>query len=533
MKSIAQNKAHPPFLALRTLIICVFLYGCGRSSSSNTTMGKSATCAQTKSLAPDILQFQTKTSLASSSVSHPETHLAVGTGFIDISTRNKSGEKISRRCTMSIRPINQSITELRVWTAGHCVFDPLAEEFKHSTYTLQVFLNHGYFSVPVVFKDLETIAKMTDVYHQSLFGIPIPLPESVKEQINSALPQANTKICESQDTRFRFQLGQRAKNIACFSRNEMRGLKATVTLNSKTEALMKMVINSLLELEKPVLDKFDQHFRKVIDAYLISHTSEQRRIADLRSFSYLINKNFCDPKVLNKPFADHSDEPDNSLACLMRTKIIDALKITLSDSEFLQLKVVFDDVSTDLVTLRKKTLGCNDVSINNLQSDQILDKLTPCDMGNISDSFWKKYVDNGPEIKSEWMSASVYGLNQESYFSFFTNSMPSGASSKQSASLIPLNIRSILDFGSAQSLYSNAEKSGNAFLINYDASLNHINPTKGASGSILSVFGIIPAGLLSTVDGEGTSGGAGITPLPEISDEDEDANPKQSSTPRC
>jgi hypothetical protein len=58
------------------------------------------------------------------------------------------------------------------------------------------------------------------------------------------------------------------------------------------------------------------------------------------------------------------------------------------------------------------------------------------------------------------------------------------------------------------------------FLINYDKSRQGINPVKGASGSILSIFGSIPAALLSTVDGEPTSGGAGVTPLPEIDDDD-------------
>ena len=43
---------------------------------------------------------------------------------------------------------------------------------------------------------------------------------------------------------------------------------------------------------------------------------------------------------------------------------------------------------------------------------------------------------------------------------------------------------------------------------------------KKDSGSILSVLGIVPVAALSTIDGEPTSGGASITPLPEVDNEE-------------
>jgi hypothetical protein len=88
------------------------------------------------------------------------------------------------------------------------------------------------------------------------------------------------------------------------------------------------------------------------------------------------------------------------------------------------------------------------------------------------------------------------------------------------AARFSLNGTVVSDFEYAERLDSGKSLNHDVFLVNYDAGAQGINPVKGASGSILSIFGSIPAALLSTVDGEATSGGAGVTPLPEISDDD-------------
>ena len=114
---------------------------------------------------------------------------------------------------------------------------------------------------------------------------------------------------------------------------------------------------------------------------------------------------------------------------------------------------------------------------------------------------------------------SIFGLDKKNYFGFFTNTQIGGTSPK--AAVYSLNSNVVSNFEYSSRLSTNENLDHNVFLINYDASAQGINPVKGASGSILSILGLTPAALLSTVDGEATSGGAAVTPLPEVGDDDE------------
>jgi hypothetical protein len=430
---------------------------------------------------------------------------------------------------------------VRIWTAGHCSYNPQTAEFRNSKFTLQVYLDGGYFSVPAVLNDGETMANFSKVFDQYLnnplvsVAVPSEYLDQLKGQISNALPNSTSQVCLDEEVKFRSQLGSKAKNVACFNRNEMRGLKSTITVDAKTAPLLKKVLATLRDQENQVMGKFDFAFKKIINSYIIAHSSEQRRLADLRSISYLINKKYCSTPSAERP-KDETGREESGYACMMRDtdglllktlklpSIVDELQKNLPPADFAIAKDIFDDETTDLVTLRKATRGCSDVSINNLSIDQDLEKLTPCDMGNISNSFWKKFVDVGPQIDSSILSPGIFGLNLGSYFGFFTNSIPtsgSAASSPSRAKLFSLNTSSVLNFEYSGRLATKEEKQSNVFLINYDASKQQINPVKGASGSILSVFGLIPVGLLSTVDGQATSGGAGVTPLPQVGDEED------------
>lgn len=57
------------------------------------------------------------------------------------------------------------------------------------------------------------------------------------------------------------------------------------------------------------------------------------------------------------------------------------------------------------------------------------------------------------------------------------------------------------------------------FIFDYDPAVAHFSFDKGDSGSLLNIFGGYPVAALSTVDGEPTSGGAAILPLPEVDEE--------------
>ena len=522
----------PRAIALGGLLLMV---GCGAATSGNGT--QSRTCSKNPAVTTNKTGTGSTSSLTLGLTSSSSAQPAIGTGFIDISTKDKDNKPLSRRCTMSIRPIDANDTVVRIWTAGHCSYNPQTAEFRNSKFTLQVYLDGGYFSVPAVLNDGETMANFSKVFDQYLnnplvsVAVPSEYLEQLKSQINNALPNSTSQVCLDEEVKFRSQLGSKAKNVACFNRNEMRGLKSTITVDAKTGPLLKKVLATLRDQENQVMGKFDFAFKKIINSYIIAHSSEQRRLADLRSISYLINKKYCSTAPADRP-KDENRLEESGYACMLRdtkfleplglNSIVDELKILGDD--FAIAKDIFDDESTELTALRKATRGCSGVSVNNLSIDQDLEKLTPCEMGNISDTFWRKFVDVGPQIDSSILSPGIFGLNTGSYFGFFTNSIPtsgSAASSPSRAKLFSLNTSSVLNFEYSGRLATKASKNNNVFLINYDASKQQINPVKGASGSILSVFGVIPVGLLSTVDGQATSGGAGVTPLPQVGDEED------------
>ncbi|MBM3381772.1 MAG: hypothetical protein FJY29_04965 [Betaproteobacteria bacterium] len=70
------------------------------------------------------------------------------------------------------------------------------------------------------------------------------------------------------------------------------------------------------------------------------------------------------------------------------------------------------------------------------------------------------------------------------------------------------------------------------FIFDYDPAVAHFSFAKGDSGSLLNIFGGYPVAALSTVDGEPTSGGTAILPLPEL-DEELDTTTISNSVQKC
>jgi hypothetical protein len=349
-----------------------------------------------------------------------------------------------------------------------------------------------------------------------LVGTAIP---DLKRHLGSALPSSTHEVCVNQYKIFKDQLGTNAKNIACFSQREMRGLKVQLLPSEKTKAVLRSVLDELRQQENAVMSGLDDTTKKQLNAYLLSHMTEQRRISDMRSLAYFLNKQFCDATEEARPIGEDG-KADIATGCdpVVRSIALQQLEAKLDAQDFAVIKAVAEDETTPLQVLRNKSLGCNHVSVDTITSVTDLSTLTPCDMGNLSHSFWRKYVDQGPTFAGAQENSSTFGLSGTNYFGFFTNSIKGNGSA--SARLFSLNASVVSDFEYAARLDTGSQLDDNVFLINYDKNKQDINPVKGASGSILSIFGSIPAALLSTVDGEPTSGGAGVTPLPEINDDD-------------
>jgi len=477
---------------------------CSGASTSNTlcvpTGGATVASNLALSLSPAALQVT-----------------ANGTGFIDIDSKDANENPVQRRCTMSLRPIDASYTHARVWTAGHCPFDPQTVEFKNSKATLQIFYKNGYFSVPIELDGVKSLANFAEFVNSPLVGNAVP---DLDRHLGGALPSSQHDVCVDQYKIFKDQLGTNAKNIACFSQREMRGLKVQLLPSEKTKAVLRSVLDELRQRENAVMSALDDTTKKQLNAYLLSHMTEQRRVSDMRSLAYFLNKQFCDATEKARPIGEDKTKVDMDTGCdpVVRSFALQQLEAKLDAQDFAVIKAVAEDETTPLQALRNKSLGCNNVNVDTITTVTDLSTLTPCDMANYSRSFWRKYVDQGPTFAGAQENSSTFGLSGTNYFGFFTNSIKGNGSA--SARLFSLNSSVVSEFEYAARLDSSTRLNHNVFLINYDKSRQGINPVKGASGSILSIFGSIPAALLSTVDGEPTSGGAGVTPLPEIDDDD-------------
>lgn len=501
-----------------------FAVGCSASEPATTV---SSVCS--KGGIPSVKNSNGKASGGSSlNLSPVRTPLnlsqeAVGTGFIDIKTSDAQNKTLSRRCTVSLRPAGTSEDSAWIWTAGHCFYDPQSAEFRNSKFTLNIFLNGGYFSLPLNIDGFQEFSVVSEYFDKLLNNPLMPVPENFKQILGNALPRATTQICTDESETYRKELGSKAKNIACFSRNELRGVKVRFQTDAANAGMLKTVLVDLRKREDSVRAKLSAEQIRMFDAYASAHSWNQRRISDLRSLSYLLNSQFCAASADDRPPPDDPAAPaDSGVACLLRPVILAELKKLLSTSDFSVVSEVVDDNRTPLADLRKKTMGCGrTVEGDDVPPDADLTKMTPCDMHDLSLQAWRKYVDKGPKIDSAIATDAVFGLNRDSYFGFYTNSIAAAiAGGKSKAMLFPLNSKTVLDFEYTTRLDDRSKKNNDTFLMNYDAEKHQINPVKGASGSILSVFGVLPMGLLSTVDGEATSGGATLTPLPQVGSED-------------
>ena len=518
-------KTPPCILGLSSIAL---LSACGGASPAGTlspTCTKSPSVSSKKSAGSGGSSLSKGSSRLNLALSSSDSTLpAVGTGFLDIESVNASNVRVSKRCTMSIRPTEGSDAAVRVWTAGHCYFEPATVEFKNSKFTLQIFLDGGYFSAPVEFTGYQEFNKFSELFNL-VNGYVGGLPEG---DIARALPSGNSQACQNATKPYRSTLGSSAKSIACFSRDEMRAMRGEVKTTAATATLLRKVLDNIRQRENAVLSKLDADTKRLLQAYEIAHSSEQRRIADVRSISYFINEQFCAPGAVRPSSDKLNAETDSTEACANRAMILALLPVYMSGSDLALSKSVYEDTTTPLAELRKKTLGCSNIT----ESDRIapgldLTRLTPCDMENLSVYAWNTFIDRGPQLSAGAASDSVFGLNSSSYYGFYTNAFPTGDLSKSKAKLIPLNAGTVVEFEYARRLSTGAKLPQNTFLVHFDPAKQIFNPSKGASGSILSVFGLFPMALLSTVNGEATSGGSAITPLPQVGDE-EDSVPARS-----
>lgn len=524
------------FYSLATVGILV---GCGGATSTARVQGGSK-CGQqpvvggggTAGGSTGLTMLNSNLDLASNLAS-VSGDAGVGTGYLDISTKSETGVAEGRRCTMHVRPIEGTDSVVRIWTAGHCFFDPQTPKFRNSTYKAQIYYNGGYFSAGVVLDGMAELATFSQGFATALNlpGLDTALPD-IKGAVFSALPSQTGQICLDNESAFvtnKISSGNR-KMVACFARSELRGFRTTLTLDSTTKPYMTEVLKILRAREKDAFAKMDAKTALQIKSYIDIHFAERRRTTDLRSLAFSLNKQICEifktnptsPLLAGLPTGSCQTVPLISATSTIRDLVIAKFKdpTTVPATDNKMMEVYYDDGTTSLDVLKTKTAGCNTMNIDSLPANN--DLMTPCDMTFVADKLWQKWVDSGaqPVVSGTLFDANLFGFNPDSYFALHTNAaqtaLQKSSGLRGKARILPLNNSTVLNFGTAVSGSSN-----NIMHINLDSAAQSLFPTKGDSGSMLSIFGYFPVGLLSTVDGERTSGGASVTPLPEVGSEDE------------
>ncbi|NBW80744.1 hypothetical protein EBR21_03225, partial [bacterium] len=470
----------------------------------------------------------------------------VGSGYLDISTKTNAGVADSRRCTMHVRPIDSTDSVVRIWTAGHCFFDPQTDKFQNSTYKAQIYYKGGYFPADVKLEGVAELAKFSTAFSSALNfpGLDTMLP-GFKGQIFAALPSQTGNNCIDDEKLFvgsKIPSGSR-KTVACFARSEMRGFKATLNLSAVGKTYVTEVLKILRSREQAAYAKLDAKTASQLKAYMDAHHAERRRTADLRSLAFMLNKRICDLYATNPTSTELIDPKTNMMESVAVCQTFPGLPTTIrelviskfSDPNIIpaddntKMKQYYDDATTNVQALKLKTAGCNTFSIDSLPSSN--EAMTPCDLTNLSGTVWNRLVDQGtqPVSSGTLNDANLFGFNSDSYFAVHTNAAQTAqqkaSGERGKARTIPLNPTTVLNFG----YRVNNSFDNNTMLINFDSAAQYLFPTKGDSGSMFSIFGYFPAGLLSTVDGEKTSGGASVTPLPEVGSEDEATQTKSTS----
>lgn len=519
-------------------VICPVLLavGCSAASSSSVNSGNckkrpavsgagSGTGGNT-SLVGDEVEVMALTNISTGLFGDS----GIGTGYIDIFTKTDSGVEDKRRCTMQVRPIESSTEFARIWTAGHCSFDPQSDKFRNSKYVLQIYYKGGYFTAEATFEGFAELSKVSEV--ASKLASVTGQESTLLARTSSALPSSTGADCLAAEKNFIPGLASR-KQVACFSRGEMRGLKAKLTLTSANSAYFNEVMGVLREREKKAMAKLDTNTKNLLKLYEQAHHSERRRVADLRSLAYSLSKKLCDTASDPSKSAELVDPrtgvPDSTPFCAsvpvygtIREAVIGHLGVLPAVDRQL-MESIYNDTTSSLTDLRSRSSGCNLSDSEISAPSKSIEQLTPCDMNAISEALWTKYVDKGLQnVESGALSdSSLFGYNPDTYFVVSTNAAQTTAqkasSTRGKARTLVLNAKTVLDFG----LLTSGKDDVDTMLTNIDPAAQSFYLTKGDSGSMLSIFGYFPMGLLSTVDGEKTSGGASITPLPQVGTEEE------------
>lgn len=495
-----------------------FLLGAGLLLGCSTKSGSSAAtlCTQASTSKQSNLTSSDPSLGLTTSASQFES-ASVGIGFLDITTM-VSGTPRTIRCTVNIHPAFDAESKFILWTAGHCAFDPRKTEFQTAVYSVRLYQDGGYFEVPVELEYQQSAGKFIQDF-ETLLKIAPGVPASVLTQYTGGnwYPEDAASDCQQSTSEFKSELGSAAKDILCFTEGEMRGLTVKATTTPEIQTRVERLLSEVAARNRAIIDSLPAQWKNLFDFYYKAHVDKVRLANWIRRLGYYLNAGFCTAPLATRPQPDSIPRDFNKFCeapyrGMILGNITNSKLPTYLKNEFTTVANQPAASPETLNALYEKYAKSQEVDIFTWNKpieetpEDVVAQIAKKIFGYWSEFGFEQLA--GLNIKN----SSRFGFNEETLFTFANNKMSNPGD--------PLSMKPRIASLYNPNYQTEIKTKVRKLLVNFDSTVEKLELIKGDSGSMLSLFGGFPFGLLSTVNGEPTSGGASITPLPEVGGED-------------
>lgn len=419
-----------------------------------------------------------------------------------------------KKCSFFLEPSNSAADQIGIWTASHCL--SLARD---ANYRLRFYVDYstGYVEIPVTAPALEQFQKVREEV-----GV---LPEQIRRGFLESFKSADIDFSRSKNgsdiclnsfktgwgwSKFHQPLPDK-NQVACFLYHDLSVVQLKVADN--ISSLQQRVLENILESAR----LFDENSVAHPNATLQRTDESPVKMKDFRSNWIKVYKEYTELKEQSGflKFASHletdcgatSEQPLSTDSC----QILKAVQDLLNETGF--------ESYAELLTE-------SGASNYEAKFDGLINEIA---------DLWSYYrnaviIENGYEVRAY----------ESGTFNILANYSWNGSSLK-SFSALPLMAYVGVGFGQVidpwsgdvrsrvgAATYHWLEKGKEMFVYaiipktqtesNLKLGYGQLNLKPGDSGTLLLVSGL-PMAVLATVDGEKTSGGAAVLPLPKISDE--------------
>ncbi|MFZ9519641.1 MAG: hypothetical protein ACO3A4_04110 [Silvanigrellaceae bacterium] len=489
--------------------VALFLAGCAASTARTPAGCKSSLASDSASSKSNLTFGEAQLNLDSS-----VTGMQVLRGWMDL-TWDADGVRKQKRCAMSLVPEVTEGMQIKIATANHCLPEVPESSGSIVESKVHVYFRDGYIPILINIHNLDKFLKMGQLINKNL----VPLIPGA--QLGSWLPDYATSSCTNWTNTFRQGSAQDTKT-ACFSRTDLRIIDANVIeTGAKHLELYKAALTELNRIKGAALEDLPPELSRGIQLLWRATNMDDVRRRNLRAMAYLSNVQYC--AAASIPPLENIAEENQVFFVLDGKKMFCTLspterdlffKLSSTEAEYSRLKVIQNDQTTPLTELRNRNMGCE------APSNGFAEEMTSCQLISPTRGFFTKWVRDGLANFQLLSATEKKGLTADDYFNVV-------APSHNSASDVGVHF-----FRLASNTERVAPADGylTAFLFDYLPAKNYFQFQKGDSGSVLNIFSGYPVAVLSTVDGEPTSGGATITPLPEPAEE---APTTSGASPAC